>query len=519
MFILLRSGIKSLQCKTPSILTSSCILHLRRIQIKSIRSSCNKVKRLEKISVQEIPINCKNPHRAARGISYTFNSKSPNSWKVERDCKVHEEEKESQDDKSSIMEQLKSSRTRHLSYLLPTDYPKSVKPGYDKFALFCFLGNVASTSTMVLSTQTLLLAIGVGTQTAAPISATLNWILKDGIGQFGGIVFASRISANTTYSVDSDPKRWRMVSSLAMDTAMMLELATLAFPAGSSGSFLILASVANIGKNIAFLTASASRAKLHQSLSNTDNLGDITGKATSQSILASLAGTALGIGMSPLVFGDGANLPSVVLGCGFLAVVHQLCTYLSLKYVAINSLNRHRLQILLNLYFKKGRKNICITPEEISQLEAYFPLSKQQDEKWLRIGVGIEDLAPLGPQQLYELHQPDEKFILKCENLDAQSLRICMTFIDGEDMLQSEDMLRSMFQAHCIKAFLDGHIVLEGIIYDEEGIPCAESTMISSDHYMKQHFGHFYEILSRSGWNLKGDVKIESNKAIRLKLN
>jgi len=216
MFILLRSGIKSLQCKTPSILTSSCILHLRRIQIKSIRSSCNKVKRLEKISVQEIPINCKNPHRAARGISYTFNSKSPNSWKVERDCKVHEEEKESQDDKSSIMEQLKSSRTRHLSYLLPTDYPKSVKPGYDKFALFCFLGNVASTSTMVLSTQTLLLAIGVGTQTAAPISATLNWILKDGIGQFGGIVFASRISANTTYSVDSDPKRWRMVSSLAM---------------------------------------------------------------------------------------------------------------------------------------------------------------------------------------------------------------------------------------------------------------------------------------------------------------
>lgn len=301
---------------------------------------------------------------------------------------------------------------------------------------------------------------------------------------------------------------------------MMLELATLAFPAGSSGSFLILASVANIGKNIAFLTASASRAKLHQSLSNTDNLGDITGKAASQSILASLAGTGLGIGISPLVFGDGGSLSSVVFGCGFLAATHQLCTYFSLKYVAINSLNRHRLQILLREYFtSKKKKHISITPEEISQLESYFPLSRQQDDEWLGIGVGLEELVPLGPKQLYQLHQVDEKYILNCNNLDAESLRICMTFIDGEDLLRSKDKMRGIFQAHCIRAFLDGHLNLEGITYSEDGVPSAESTMISSYHYMKQHFGHFYKILRQSGWNLNDDMKVESIYSIRLKLN
>lgn len=214
MSIFFLSGRKSLQGKIPSILTSSCIVHQRRMQIKSIRCSCNKVKNLEKIVVREIPINnCKNPYGSTQGKSYTYNSTSMNSWRVECDG---EGEKDAPNDESSIIDKMKSARTRHLAYLLPTDYPKSVKPGYDRFASFCFLGNVASTSTMVLSTQTLLLAIGVGTQNAAPISATLNWILKDGIGQFGGIVFASRISAKTTDSIDSDPKRWRMVSSLAM---------------------------------------------------------------------------------------------------------------------------------------------------------------------------------------------------------------------------------------------------------------------------------------------------------------
>ena len=116
-----------------------------------------------------------------------------------------------------------------------------------------------------------------------PLAATLNWIIKDGLGQFGGILFASLVNNN----FDADPKTWRMISGICMDSSSFLELLTPLFPA----YFLPIASVANVGKNISFLAASASRAAIHKSFAIQENLADITAKTGSQSILGSLLGT------------------------------------------------------------------------------------------------------------------------------------------------------------------------------------------------------------------------------------
>lgn len=77
------------------------------------------------------------------------------------------------------------------------------------------------------------------------MAAALNWVIKDGLGQLGGIIFASTI--NTKF--DSDPKRWRLVSSIALDGACLLELLAPLVPA----LFIPIASVANVGKNISWL--------------------------------------------------------------------------------------------------------------------------------------------------------------------------------------------------------------------------------------------------------------------------
>ena len=39
--------------------------------------------------------------------------------------------------------------------------------------------------------QSLLCAIGIGASEALPLAATLNWVIKDGLGQLGGVIFAS----------------------------------------------------------------------------------------------------------------------------------------------------------------------------------------------------------------------------------------------------------------------------------------------------------------------------------------
>ena len=141
---------------------------------------------------------------------------------------------------------------------------------------------------------------------------------------------------------DADPRYWRFVSSLALDASTLLELLSPLAP----GCFLPIASVANVGKNVSFLSASASRAALHLALAREGNLADVTAKTGSQArgvgarrrrearfsrarslvradprrraqtIVGSLVGTTLGIALSTQL-GDAWGAPLVA---GFVSL-------------------------------------------------------------------------------------------------------------------------------------------------------------------------------------------------------
>lgn len=219
---------------------------------------------------------------------------------------------------------------------------------------------------MVLSTQTLLMAVvatpaasatGGATTAVAVAGGALNWVLKDGIGQLGGVVVASRLltgrhskateqhhfesnindaneqvdgnnnsinmermraseaassTSTTKTTIDAHPKLWRLVAAVTLDLAAGLELltpliltSTSAFAAAggsasSTTSLLVLcwACLANVIKNVGFVAASASRAALHQSFAVSQNLADVTAKAASQGMVAGLMGTILGVTIS-----------------------------------------------------------------------------------------------------------------------------------------------------------------------------------------------------------------------------
>ena len=175
---------------------------------------------------------------------------------------------------------------RPLAPFLPAGYPQSVEDGYGTYALLQFAGFACSSAGGVLSTRVLLTAVGVGDASAAPLAAAANWAVKDGLGMLGGVAFASIWSG----ALDARPRRWRLWSSVALDAAALVELAALpAFPQ----YFVPIAGLANVAKNISYLAASASRAAIHRALSNRQgaaNLGDLTAKSGSQTIVASLVG-------------------------------------------------------------------------------------------------------------------------------------------------------------------------------------------------------------------------------------
>jgi len=231
-----------------------------------------------------------------------------------------------------------------LQHMLPKGYPHSVSAPYAPYSQYTFVQCLASTASGVLSMQCLLFAVGLGQPLAVPAAAAVQWVMKDGLGQLGGMLFASYVNV----SFDSDAKRWRMIAAMLLDGSVLVEMCTPLVPA----LFLPLASAANIGKNVAWLSTSASRACIHRSFCREENLADVTAKSGSQAIAASLFGTALGIGLSYTV--GTAVLP--LLGAfAVLSCLHLGSTYISLRRVPLNTLNDQRGERVMLSYCTDGR--------------------------------------------------------------------------------------------------------------------------------------------------------------------
>jgi hypothetical protein len=244
-----------------------------------------------------------------------------------------------QDIKPLSFARMQQSVEKSLDFLadlfLPRNYATSVTKDYWPYIQWHFIGATASSAAGVLSMQSLLYAIGLGAG-SIPTAAAVNWVLKDGLGQFGGVLFASVV--NNRY--DADPKRWRTVSAVSLDLAILVEVLTPMFPK----YFLPMASLANMAKNISWLSASATRAGFHNSFAKKENLADITAKAGSQSIASSIVGTGLGIVVSQVI---GNATLNVLAAFSVFSSIHLFSVYRSLSSVSLRTLN---LQVRMHSY-------------------------------------------------------------------------------------------------------------------------------------------------------------------------
>ncbi|KAJ1981406.1 hypothetical protein H4R34_002079, partial [Dimargaris verticillata] len=116
---------------------------------------------------------------------------------------------------------------RHTVFaFLPQGYPTSVTPEYKPYSQWQFVHNVAGTVTSVLATQSMLFAMGLGAG-SIPLAAALNWVIKDGLGQLGGVLYACKVSNR----FDSDPKHYKFWAGITLQAATLLEMLTPLFPA------------------------------------------------------------------------------------------------------------------------------------------------------------------------------------------------------------------------------------------------------------------------------------------------
>jgi hypothetical protein len=243
-----------------------------------------------------------------------------------------------------------------IVHLLPKGFPDSVHPNYLTYVKWQTLQYIAGSMSGVLSMQALLYAVGLGSG-SIPLAAALNWIIKDGLGQLGGVIFASKVSTN----FDANPKKWRFRGELALVVSTLVEIMTPLFPK----LFIPMASIANIGKNVSWLAASATRASINLSFTRKDNLADITAKSGSQTIAGCLLGTGLGIIVSPII---GSSFTAIFPSFIGLALVQLYSLFRAVSVVEPRVLNQQRLETILTHYLNTG---YILTPHQVAQRETF----------------------------------------------------------------------------------------------------------------------------------------------------
>ncbi|TMW64453.1 hypothetical protein Poli38472_013075 [Pythium oligandrum] len=331
---------------------------------------------------------------------------------------------------------------------MPRDFRKSVTPDYFPYAKWYFMGTIASAASGVLSMQSLLYAIGLGAG-SIPTAAAINWVLKDGLGQFGGVMFASIV--NNRY--DADPKRWRTASAVSLDAAVLLEILTPLCPA----YFLPMASLANVAKNISWLSASATRAGFHNSFALRENLADITAKAGSQAIASSIIGTGLGIVISQYT---GADTMNVLAAFVALSAAHQFSVYRALTCVSLRTFNCQRLHLVLD-HFLNSKGTSVPHQDDIGSQERFMPLlftgyQSLYSKSTVNGDATLAQVSRQSPQELLRLKEAfgQDNYLLNVTPSKTGTLSVDLAL---DEAATNSDALRAHLHAVLIQRKLEHH--------------------------------------------------------------
>ncbi|KAI8922937.1 vitamin B6 photo-protection and homoeostasis-domain-containing protein, partial [Entophlyctis helioformis] len=281
----------------------------------------------------------------------------------------------------------KHARDSTLSVFFPRDMAASVTRDYLPYTLWHLVNSVTGTIAGTLSTQALLQALGLGAGVAIGLAATTNWIIKDGFGLLGGVLFAGFMGNR----FDASPKYYRFLANLCIQAANLMELMTPMVP----HLFIPIASLSNIGKNIGWLAASATRASMHRGFTRRDNLGDITAKAGAQATAAGLVGTGGGILLSWVVGTEPLTLLAAFLP---LSMLNLWAAYQSNRSVVTRNMNVERAELSIRAYLDSAGKH-APSPEAIGLQETMIGRRKRPFQVALHLETPIEKSALFTEQQ------------------------------------------------------------------------------------------------------------------------
>ncbi|KAG6424053.1 hypothetical protein SASPL_114465 [Salvia splendens] len=333
--------------------------------------------------------------------------------------------------------------------------PREVNENYMEYVKWKFLHRVFSSALQVLATQAMFRAIGMGYSRSLPSAAALNWVLKDGLGRLSRCIYTASLASD----FDTNLKRVRFSTSILFSLSIGVELLTPAYPA----HFLLLATIANIAKQISLACYLSTGTAVHRSFAISDNLGEVSAKSQIQTVCFDNVGLLLAATFNILFRNNQrllAALPFVVYP--IFSTIDLFGIYQSLKHVHLQTLTKDRLELIINIWIQH---RYIPSPAEVSEREGINILSSKGREL-LPIRVGClnpkRKIPRLSLMTLRSLKDKDFYFVC-LENHSRGSRLKDVRILDGSgsyahgillsmrEGAQTTDMITGLLQACYIR--------------------------------------------------------------------
>jgi hypothetical protein len=109
---------------------------------------------------------------------------------------------------------------------LPIGFPEKTPHGYLSFSMWSWTQDISTQLRAILATQRVLEGVGVGREGATALSASINFIVRDGFGMASTLMF----TALSSDKFRSNVKKWRLFADMINDVGITLEVAATLVP-------------------------------------------------------------------------------------------------------------------------------------------------------------------------------------------------------------------------------------------------------------------------------------------------
>ncbi|CAF0769041.1 unnamed protein product [Brachionus calyciflorus] len=311
---------------------------------------------------------------------------------------------------------------------LPEGYPNSVSEDYAAYQIWDTIQAFCSSISGALAAKAIFESIGVGDQNATAYGATITWLIKDGTGMFGRILFAWYQGS----SLDSNSKMWRLYADILNDFSFFVDLTTPYFARSYSIYFI---SFSGLLRSIVGIAGGATRSALTQHQARQNNLADVSAKDNSQETLVNLVALILNMIILSYVK-DSMSLIWTL----FLVFVfgHIFANYNAVKSVIMKTFNRNRFKITCQEYFETG--------------QVFSPVISNKRESVLMVKKGFFkiDLGACFSKRNFV----DEYFINRFKNSNYFvdfKLRDRNVYVYLNETFKELDLIKCMFQIELVE--------------------------------------------------------------------